>query len=340
MRKTGENENTYSSKTDRVNMSGQGRRQKKHRRDAYLVGGTFVIVIAVAIICFTFLFKLADIEVLNDAQRYSDGQIMAVSGLETGDSLMSVNKRAIASEIEEKLPYIGKAKVKIKYPDTAQILVEYTKASLALEEKDGYVLLDMSGKVLERGVKLLPDYIAVISGAVLSEALPGKTAVFTEENILPTLTRLANAFDVSGITGVTAYDLTDLSDIVAEVDYNTDIKLGSGSKAEEQLRFGKEVINRTLNQAKSVSSKLVIDLTQEGSAFVRTQSNIDASKQAAEEAITSGNATESAGEGTLPDEPSSENSSVTAENNTSSPDVQSELPSEAESPDKESEAVG
>lgn len=347
MQKTSKKEDFYS-KTDKVNMSGQGRRQKKRRKDAYLVGGIFVIIIAVALMCFIFLFKLQDIKVSNDAQRYSNGQIAQVSGLKAGDSLMGVNRKAVAGIIEEALPYIGNAKVKIKYPDAVEISVEYTKAALALEESDGYVLLDKNGKVLERGVKLLPDYIAVVSGAELSEAMLGKTAVFTEENIFSTLTRLANAFDSNGIIGVTAYDVSDLMNIVAEVDYNTDIKLGSASKADEQLKFGKEVIERTINQAKSVSSKLVIDLTEDGSAYVRNQSNIDDSKKAAEEALTAQNTaenTENAGGSALPDEPSSENTVDSPSGSTNEPvsevsEPVSEQNSEEESGQKENEAVG
>lgn len=343
MQKTGSREDSYSSRTDRVNRSGQGRRQKKRRRDAYLVGGIFVMVIAVALLCFIFLFKLQNIKVSNDARRYSDEQIAEGSCLKAGDSLMGVNRKAVAELIEEALPYIGEAKVRIKYPDTVSISVEYTDAKLAVEEPDGYVLLDVNGKVLETGVKLLSDYIAVITGAQLHEASPGKKAVFTDENILSALTRLAKAFDNSGITDVTGYDLSDLLNIVAEVDYNTDIKLGSGAKAEEQLRFGKEVIERTLNQAKSASSKLVIDLTEDGVASVRTQDNIDAAKEAAEEALTAQDATENTengGELAVPDEPSSENSKETSADNSDEPESEVEQSSDDQFAQEESEAVG
>ena len=132
MRKASEREENFGSRTDRVNMSGQGRRQKKRRRDVYLVIGLFLMVAAVALICFVFLFKLHDIRVTNDARRYSDAQITDASGLKTGESLMSVNRKAVAEQIEQTLPYIGNARVKVRYPDTVDISVEYTRAKLAV----------------------------------------------------------------------------------------------------------------------------------------------------------------------------------------------------------------
>jgi|GEM_PF-4165376 len=340
MKRTGEKEDAFSSKTDKVNMSGEDRRHKQRRKEAYVTVSIIVIVAAVALMCFVFLFKLQNINVSNDAQRYSDDQISAASGLNVGDSLMSVNAKAVSALIEETLPYIGSAKVKVKYPESVNITVEYTKAKLAVARDDGYVLLDINGKVLETGVKMLADYVAVITGAELSEAVPGKTAVFDGENILSAVTRLSKAFDSSGIGGVTAYDLSDLKNITAEVNYNTDIKLGSGVNAEEQLRFGKEVIERTLNQAKSVSSKLVIDLTEEGSAYVRTQDNIDAAKQAAQEALSSRDSAENssfAGEDTSQVQPASETAELSGE--TSAEEPQSESPGETALQEPESETL-
>ena len=301
----------YKTKSDQVRRSSASRKKYKKRRDAILIGGILLFVCVVAILCLNVFLKVAEIRVENEAIRYTDAQIVTASGIRPEDSLLGIKKQSVCAHIEKQLPYIGKAHISIRLPDTVVISVAYTQAKLCIYETDGYVLLDRTGKVLQTGVAVPGDYIAEGTGATLTAAVPGEKAKFEEDSMFSYVTGLAQAFEENGITGVTAYDFTKLSDIVVELNYNTDVKLGSISKAVNNLQFGKEVIDRTLTQSRGSTSKVVIDLTEGDRAYVRSQEDIDAASEAA--SIAANGETETAlSPETEPDVPSTLGENVTA----------------------------
>ena len=269
------NQKEYVSKAERVNSSRAGRRKRKRRREALLIGAVFVFVCVVALLGLSMLLKVSTIQVENPAAVYTNAEIAEASGVKTEESLMRVNRRAVAARLCKALPYVGSAQVRIKFPDTVAITVTYTEARLYVASPAGYTLLSASGKVLETGKDRRPENAAELLGAEIHAAVPGETVVFEGEDTLKNVTSLTLAFEENGITGVTALDLTDLGNVTAELNYDTLVRLGSISKAAGKLAFGKEVIDRTLSQPRGTSAMLVIDLTQDDSAYVRTQDDID-----------------------------------------------------------------
>ena len=295
----------YKTKSDQVLSSSEYRKLMKKRRDAVLIAGILVFACVVAVLCLNAFLKVAEIRVENEAIRYTDEQIVTASGIQTEDSLLGINKRSVCAHIERQLPYIGEAHISIRVPDTVVISVQYTQAKLCVSAPDGYVLLDHSGKVLQTAVGVPADYIAEVTGAGLKKAVPGEKAEFEDENMFGYVTGLAQAFEENGITGVTAYNFSRLTDVVVEINYNTDVKLGSISKAVNNLKFGKEVIDRTLSQLRGSTSKMVIDLTEGDKAYVRSQEDIDAAAEAASNAAKAESETVLSPE-TAPDVPSTE----------------------------------
>ena len=265
----------YRSKADRINSSRKGRRKKKQRRDAILIGGILVFVLVVAVFGVSAFMKVAFIQVENEGGVYTEEQIVSAAEIKIGESLMRIGKKSVSDRLCRSLPYIGAAEVKISIPDTVVISVTYTEASLCVRIPNGYALLDRSGKVLQTNVSVPPDRTAELIGVSLTGAVPGEYAEFEDPDMFKHVTGLASALKENEIEGVTSLNFTDLANIVVELNYNTDVKLGPIAKAAGKLAFGKEVIRRTMEQARSSGSKLVIDLTVEDSAFVRSQDKID-----------------------------------------------------------------
>ena len=268
----------YQTKTDKVNSSGAGRRKKKARREAVLIVSLAVLACVAVLLCMLAFIKVGTVVVENTAVRYSNEQIIAASGVKEGDSLFSVNKKAVAQNIEKALPYIGSVTVKTKLPGTLTISVEYTRPKMCVMMDDGYALMDVKGKVLQTGVSALPDYIAVVTGATVLKAVPGETAEFLDPDLLKYVTDLAAAFEEKGITRLTALDLSDLTDVVAEIDYSVEVRFGAVTKVADKLEFGKTVIDETLRDVKNGGTRMVIDLSGDKSAYVRSRDSIDADK--------------------------------------------------------------
>lgn len=269
----------YRSKADRVNSSRAGRRKKKQRREALLVAVVLVFVLVVAVLSISAFMKVAFIQVENVNGRYTDDEIIAASGLKNGDSLMRIGKKTVNDKICRALPYVGEAKVKISIPDTVLISVSYTEATMCIHTVNGYVLLDNTCKVLQTNVTVPPENAAELLGTSLTGASPGEKAVFDDPDMYRYITELASALEKNGVTDVTGLNFTDLSNVVVEINFNIDVKLGSVSKAAGKLKFGKEVIDRTLAQNRTAGGKLVIDLTVEDSAYVRSQDSIEAASE-------------------------------------------------------------
>lgn len=265
----------YESKADRVNSTRAGRRRKKRRREALMIGSLFVLVCVVALLGVSMLLKVSSVEVENPGGVYNNAEIAEASGVKAEESLLRVNKKNVAARICKTLPYVGEAEVQVAFPDTVKISIAYTYARLAVAGPGGFTLLSASGKVLETGRADYPETAALLTGVEITAAVPGETVKLEGENTLSQVTGLTLALEEHGINGVTALDLTDPAGVVAELNGNTDVKLGSISKAAGKLAFGKEVIARTLSQARGTTAKLVIDLTGEDSAYVRSQDDID-----------------------------------------------------------------
>jgi hypothetical protein len=292
-------DDAYHSKADRVNISRSGRRKRKKIRDAVVVSSFLVFIAAVAVVCLAVFMKVSFINVENEAIRYTDEQIVEASQIKKEESLLRINRAAVRARLLKSLPYLGTARVRVSLPDSVTISVTYTSAKLCIPAEDGYILLDLTGKVLQTGVAVPSDYVAELRGAEVESAVPGETVVLKDADLLRHVTSLASAFEEHGVSGVTAYDFSDLACVIAEINYYVDVKLGPVQKAAGKLRFGKEVIDRTLRQPRSSSSKLVIDLTGDDSAFVRSQDDIDAVSRAAE----TRDSELSIGDGTAPDVP-------------------------------------
>ena len=249
-------------------MQNEAARRKKHKRRAEIRLGLLLLALIVIIgaVFSIFYFKAKKVTVVNAAIRYSDAEIAAAAGIKEDESLLLLNADAVSARILRQLPYIGEVTVKRRIPDEVVITVEYAVPTLAVETGIGYVLLDSAGKVLQTGVSRLADYTAIVYGS---------------NGFLEKLTKLVSEFEAAGFHNVTAYDLNDLMDVVVEVNFYINVRFGNINRIAGKLKFGKAAIESQLKKGGANPAKLVVDLTDGNTAIVRTQSAIEASKEAA-----------------------------------------------------------
>ena len=264
------------SQNDRLRHSRHGRRKRARRKETLAAVGAVTLLFAVALLCFLFFFKVQHIEVSDPAQqRYTNEQIAEASGIRIGENLFLLKTGAAEERLKQALPFLENVTVKRKFPSSVTVSVTYARPAMAVPDAGGYILLNAEGKVLQTGVRALSDFVAELRGVTVSAATPGEPVQFGEEGMFETVTGLARAFAQAGFLDVTVYDVSDLQNVTVEVNYKIDVKLGSAARAAEKLALAKAVIEKSLAEAARSASKLVVDLTVEGRAFVRTQSNID-----------------------------------------------------------------
>ena len=144
----------------------------------------------------------------------------------------------------------------------------YTRAAFAVEAPGGYVLLSNTCKVLQTDVAALSDYVAVLYGVDLVSAVPGRQAEFADPDTAAYVRNLSADFAKYGFYNVTAYDFSDILNVKAEIDYRVVVRLGNISKAESRLKFGKAVIDKTLEDVRKTGVRQLVDLTIDKTAYV------------------------------------------------------------------------
>ncbi len=229
-----------------------GQRRKRAARDKarkrrrallvfYLMTILTVLVAAVAL-SLTVLFQISEIRVTGTS-RYSEQEIIQTCTIKTGENLFLADTGAAEAAMEEKLPYIGKAKVSRQLPARILIEVEEAPVSGVIQYGENYVLLSPEGKVLEKAAAA-PEGQTVILGLALKSADVGHSVVYEDERAYQIFSELAGVLETNGITGITKIDLSDQFQILVEYEGRITINLGLPADMDYKVRFAKEILNR------------------------------------------------------------------------------------------------
>ena len=224
----------------RAAASRKARRRKRLLLIFYLV--TFLIAIGAAVVLsITVLFRIDTIQVTGQS-RYTEQEIVQMSGIEVGENLFLADTATAKQQIEEKLPYIGRAKVSRRLPAKILITVEEAEISGAVEYNGGYAIVSPEGKVLEI-TSAIPEGYSLIEGLDLKSADLGKKIVYEDPEKQEMFTELAQSLAEHGIAPITRMDLTNLYDIVVEYDGRITMELGLPSDIDFKVRFAKTILS-------------------------------------------------------------------------------------------------
>ncbi|MBR6736178.1 MAG: FtsQ-type POTRA domain-containing protein, partial [Oscillospiraceae bacterium] len=145
------------------NTNARNRRAKRRYTLYYLLA--FVLVVAVGLVMsLTVFFEITSINVLGNTM-YADNEIIALSGIMTGDNLIRVPTGKIESKIVENYPYIKKAEVKRVLPDSVTIHITMAEEAAALRKSDGrFMLVSSEGRVLKSDIPICPEGMIPVDG--------------------------------------------------------------------------------------------------------------------------------------------------------------------------------
>lgn len=155
------------------------RRRRRGRFSFLLKLLCFVLVLGAMVAALTLFFK-ADVIIVEGNTKYTDDQVIEASGLQIGDNLYLMNKYAHAQEIFRKLPYVERASINRKLPDTLIIEVHECAAAAAVPGQSGTWLMSVHGKLLEQPEKL-PENCVRVSGCQIVDPMESGEAAVSEE---------------------------------------------------------------------------------------------------------------------------------------------------------------
>ena len=109
----------------------------------------FVLFAAAAFIAYKLLFVISDISVEGNT-TYTADEIIAASGVKSGDNLYSFSSRTAERLMKKKCPYVKSLKVERAIPNRIRFTVEEEKAEFAAQIYGRYFILSGELCVLEK----------------------------------------------------------------------------------------------------------------------------------------------------------------------------------------------
>lgn len=191
------------------------RTNKRTRRNRGRFGGlyklfSFLLILVVIVAGCVVFFRVEEITVAGQSQ-YTAEEIIAASGIQTGDNLFALNKFQSARSILTTLPYVDEITMRRVLPNGLVITVSECLPTLMVQGEGGWWVVDAKGKLLESVKTADRAGTAKVTGitAVLPKA-GTRLAVDTLESAkLQTLLALTAAFEGRGMMDkVTEIDLT------------------------------------------------------------------------------------------------------------------------------------
>ena len=217
--------------------------KKKMSRKRKLKKHILTILLAVVVMCvglvlvFSLFFKINNITISGD-KVYSDKMVIEKSGIEIGENLFKISEEKLTEKLSKGLPYIKSVTIERKLPDTMIINVTAAKEVAAITTEKGFVLLDETGKVLDKNASILKENVAVINNIKLKEYIEGETVVLTDKKKTETLIKLFEAIKNAEMQLLTEIDLKNINDIKIKYDDRITFAVGSLTNIDTKLARG------------------------------------------------------------------------------------------------------
>lgn len=258
--------------------------KKKMSRRRKLKKNMLSILLAVVVMCvglvlvFSLFFKINTVAVSGD-KVYSDKMVTEKSGIEIGENLFKVSEAKLSQRLSKDLPYIKNVTIERKLPDTIIINVEAAKEVAAVTTKKGFVLLDETGKVLDKNASILKENVAVINNVKLKEYIEGEKVALTDEKKTEALIKLFEAIKNTDMQLLTEIDLKNINDINIKYDDRITFAVGSLTNIETKLARGLAALEKE-NEINAYSEG-TLDLKTEPYVYFKSGSDKKEKKETA-----------------------------------------------------------
>lgn len=241
------------------------RQKKKKRRRMISRIGIAVLVLLAIVFAPTIFFQVSKINVTGDT-RYTSEQLIKSTGVKQGDNMFFLDTKQIAADLKDEYPYLDTVKLRRKLPSTLQIEVSDRTAALSIEQNGKYLILDMSGKVLEK-TKSAAKGTAKVTGVPMKGLHVGDTVDEDKYGKAASVMKLLELTDQYGMKKhIKTIDVEKAYDIRVTYDKRYTILLGAleESNLEHKIQFLKAILKEP-----SLPESGVIDLTDEKEARYR-----------------------------------------------------------------------
>lgn len=159
---------------------------KPLHRGKFLLKLMSMVAVVVAVMMGLSVFFRVETVMVAGAEQYTPWMIREASGIAEGESLLAISEPRVASRITEKLPYVDKAKVRIRLPGT--VIIEITELLVTYAIQDdagGWWLISSGGRVVEKTTAAQAGSYTRIQGLKMKAPQPDTMAQAAAETLAP-----------------------------------------------------------------------------------------------------------------------------------------------------------
>ena len=158
-----------------------------------------LLVIFLTILGISSFLRIMEIEVVG-ATRYSFEDIISVSGISSGDNLLFLDVESAERRITAAMPFIREAEITRILPDGVKIAVLESTPIAAVQTRTDVLIIDSSGRILERTDVLAQDLIEIRGVTPVDASVGGQLRSLPgEESRIQYMRDLLTAFEREGL---------------------------------------------------------------------------------------------------------------------------------------------
>lgn len=247
-------------------------RVRKLRKKLALFALSFVVICVGVLLVLTVFFKINTINITGE-KFYSNQQVVDCADIEVGDNLFSVNEKKLNEILTKELPYIKSVKLTRKLPDTLNIDVSLTREMAAMVNGEGYLLVDNTGKVLDKNAAMLRENVAFVSGVNVKKAQEGSLVELNNDDVTQDFITIISTLESSEFSGITEISLSPKNEFKLIYEDRITIKLGTMENLAVKLQRAKVAIDKE-NQS-GLKTKGVLDLGTEPDVYFRPGEDVE-----------------------------------------------------------------
>lgn len=241
------------------------KRRRRLKKIALLLFLAIAVMSIGVVLVLTVFFRIGTVKV-EGKTVYTNEEIVLKSGIETGENMFMIDVDELNSGLTATLPYIKNVKIKRVLPDTIILKVSATDCVAAIKSGEVYILIDETGKVLDRDAAKCPKGTAVITGAKLVTVSEG-AVIDIGEGTTDELVKVLSALESSELTGVTGIKILKNNEFRLKYENRITIKLGATDNIDIKLKRAVAAIEK--ENAINPFSDGVLDLRTEGYAYFK-----------------------------------------------------------------------
>lgn len=241
--------------------------RQRNRRRALGILGVLAVVALGAVVSVNLLFNVTAFRVETfdrttpaDTGIYTEDEIVSALGIEMNTSLFGFSTAQKTADLQAKFPYLDEVQVDIQLPGTVVIKVKPATERFTCMYSGGWMILSDSLKVLRTDISQptgltvlscsLPPEFAPSPGLVLvpvtyNSLLEGEpeTAETAQQTASEVLDSLMEELNTEGLLdGVTALDITDLSQISFTYQDRIQVLVGNSNRMDYKVRLASVAI--------------------------------------------------------------------------------------------------